>query len=416
MKVVHLSTNLSDSSACMKLHKAMIDCGIESKIITMRYTGKYKPAEIIEVGKGTLISRVLRKAEQEIDKCVLADNRYPYNSDKFGFYNTIIHIQELLDADIIHLHWICGFVSISDVKRLSLLNKPIVWTFHDIWPLTGGCHIFLNDCKKYLGSCDKCQFIKAGVNTPQNVLEEKKKVFPDCTIHVITPSDWLTSLAKESNLFSSSSITTIPNVLENADRYKKSNQECIEILQERYKEFDNDYINVLYVSTSTELPYKGYKYFEDLLGKILDEKQLAGHIKVHVVGEAKKESEIIQKYKHTIWGYIKDNEYLSCIYSCCDFLINPSLADNFPSVVCESLACATPVLTFETGGIPSMIDHKKSGYIAKYADGKDLFDGFMWLINADKDKLGTYGRDKVVGMCSGKQVVSQHIELYEKII
>ena len=97
--------------------------------------------------------------------------------------------------------------------------------------------------------------------------------------------------------------------------------------------------------------------------------------------------------------------------------INPSLADNFPYTVMESLACGTPVLAFNTGGIPELVQHKKSGYIAEYENEDDLYDGLVWLIEkADLKAMGEFGSEDINQRCNPAVVADKHIDFYKYIL
>ena len=147
MRIIHLTTGANKQSAVYRLHKGLLRQGVESFI----YTGlkSLNEKEII-FRKNDLKLKIMARIERQLL------NYYPNREDtpwNIGFINNYVDrtIRDI-DPDIIHLHWINHFVSI---KNIAKFNKPIVWTMHDSWAFTGGCHIPY-PCENFNTQCGKC--------------------------------------------------------------------------------------------------------------------------------------------------------------------------------------------------------------------------------------------------------------------
>lgn len=121
-----------------------------------------------------------------------------------------------LNPDIIHLHWTCaGFVKIETLKKLNELNKPIVWTLHDSWPFTGGCHIPL-DCAGYTDRCGMCPTLGSTFSHDLSrwIWNRKSKAWSGLDMTIVTPSNWLADCARSSSLFKGKRVEIITNGLD----------------------------------------------------------------------------------------------------------------------------------------------------------------------------------------------------------
>lgn len=320
------------------------------------------------------------------------------------------------EADILHIHWInFGFLSIESLKKLIALNKPIVFTMHDMWLITGGCH-HSGDCENYHKTCGNCiQYLK---NSSQNDLSfkiwtRKNTIFNPSplamVIDVVACSQWLANRAKKSSLFKNSKISSIPNPIDTNLFYQKGKHESrLQLGLPANKKL------VLFVAMKVSVLWKGFSYFEESLNLLKSDNQ---ELELIILGEA--DNELLEKlpYKSHTLGRINDFEKISTIYSAADVFVIPSIQENLPNTIMESLACGTPAVGFEVGGIPEMIEHKKTGFLAKYKSAESLAEGIQWILNeADKEQLSKNCREKVLQNYSQEVVAMQYIEVYKQAI
>ena len=125
------------------------------------------------------------------------------------------------EADIIHLHWFNqGFLSLDGLDKLFMLNKPVVWTLHDMWAFTGGCH-YSGECSEYVENCGHCPFLRSrhAGDLSYTIHQKKKKIWKKTNLNPVACSKWLGSLAKESSLLRGKNISSISNPI-NTDQFK----------------------------------------------------------------------------------------------------------------------------------------------------------------------------------------------------
>ncbi|HKM01644.1 MAG TPA: glycosyltransferase [Sedimentibacter sp.] len=410
MKVVHLSTSVSKSSANTKLHYSLLNNGIDSSILTLekcsdelKHTYNQKKTFHYKVE-----NKLINGIESKYLKYIYPERESLIYSSAYVGIN-ILNNKLIKEADIIHMHWINGgFISIGILKKILKLNKPIVWTFHDSWPMTGGCHVRYG-CNNFEEECGNCRMLASNKKKDfsYRILKRKKSIENLDRIFLIAPSTWMLSNIKKSSLFSKNKCACIPNTLD------------VNI----YKSYDNkteDKFVVLFgAMDAMSVPYKGFSYLLKSL-EILTEAypDMKNKMELHVFGSNKIGEEISNRYTCKCWGVIKDEIELAQIYSQANVYVLPSLDDNLPGTVMESLACETPVVAFKTGGIPDMVEHKKNGYLAEYKNEKDLADGIAWVYennNMSKD-MGKRGRYKVVCEYSNLVIAKKHIEVYKRIL
>ena len=243
-------------------------------------------------------------------------------------------------ANIIHLHWVARFISNETLAYLSHLNKPIVWTFHDKNPLTGGCHYF-HGCEKWKSDCMDCpQLIDSYDNYPAKVLATKKKYINFKNITVVVLNEHFKELVEQSPLFGESRIEIIPNGLD-TKKYAPivDNTE----LRKKLKLPINKKI-LLYVAAYAST-VKGYKEFCQTI-ELLKSRQ---DFHLLLVGSLPKERDF--SIVHTDWGHVDETRVIEA-YRVADITILSSVEDNLPNIMLESLSCGTPVVGFKVGGLP----------------------------------------------------------------
>ncbi|MBU3104462.1 glycosyltransferase [Clostridium gasigenes] len=289
--------------------------------------------------------------------------------DKQGFGSTkatkeFIRKVEEYNPDIIHLHNIHGYYINIEVlfEYLSKSNKPVVWTLHDCWAFTGHCAYFdYVGCNKWKSRCSNCEQKNAYPssslldNSKLNYLIKKELFTSVKDITIITPSNWLARLVKESFL-SKYPVKVINNGID-LDVFKPSESKFREIHGLK------DETIVLGVASVWE-DRKGLKYLIELAEK------LDLSYKVVIVGVDEKQKSQMPK---NIIAITRTNSTveLAEIYTVADLFVNPTLEDNFPTTNLEALACGTPVITFETGGSVECIEYK-CGEIVKKSNSMEL--------------------------------------------
>ena len=419
MKVLHINTNDIDGGAARaayRIHHGLIANGYMSEMLVQNKNSDDYTVMKTEKNKGEkLINRIIPFADNAIKRVYPKHLNVPWSVNFFNNSKTLDFIRKD-EYDIVHLHWINNaFLSVSDISKI---NKPIVWTLHDTWAFTGGCHYF-GECSKYMNQCEKCNQLNSKTNYDLSSFLFKKKYasYEKSDITIVTPSKWLAGCARQSFLLKNQRIEVIPNGID-LNVYKKISKE----IARNILNIDNDALVIMFgAMSSTSDQRKGYIYLKEALQKLkyrFEREKLNKKIRIVIFGASKKQYEDNLGYPVTYTGHISDDITLSLLYNCADVFVAPSKEDNLPNTIVESLACGTPCVAFDIGGMPDMIDHKENGYLAKHYDADDLASGIAYVLE-DKDRwmiLSEKACKKAQGKFDINMVADQYKNLYEEIL
>ena len=418
LKVVHLNTydgNGGAGRACMRLNRALLNKGIDSKIIVHYKFGKNPAIETFNsnfVQKAyTAVTIVL---ERVLAKRYLKPLRTPFSFAWFG--RSVIHHPDVKAADIIHLHWVNhSFLNPEHLAEIAKLNKPIVWTFHDSNAFTGGCHVRYT-CDHFKVECGNCPLLKdAGPNDiSHRIWLQKNKAYADMKFCIIAPSSWMKSSVEAGSLMQGRQVERIPNTLE-TDIFKPADKKQT---KQQAGLNPGKFIFLTGFMPSRKDLHKGTQYLLDSLEMLKDRLGAkAEDIELVIFGNRNTDDLPDFPFKTTFLGTINNDEKLANCYAAADAFLIPSLEDNLPYTVMESLACGTPVIAFTTGGIPDMVQHQHNGYLAAYRSAESFTDGMEWIINyPDKDKLQQQARQTVIDKFAEDVITDKHIALYNQIL
>lgn len=321
---------------------------------------------------------------------------------------SITELDEFKNADVIHLHWINqGMLSIKEIEKILLSGKKVVWTMHDMWPFTGICH-HSGDCNKYENSCGRCPYIAnpSDKDLSNLIFNKKKDIYSKGNITFVACSDWLKKLAEKSPLTNGHKIVSVPNPID-TDLYKPKDK----LLIREKLNLPTDKKLILFAAAKASDKRKGTDYL------IKASRLIASEIKDKIVfliaGNEGAEIADSLSSLSICMGYI-DSDKMPDIYNAADVYITPSLQENLPNTIMEAMSSGTPCVGFNIGGIPEMIDHKLTGYVAEYKSSEDLAKGINWtLFEADAETLSYNSREKVMSIYEQKKVAALYKTLYE---
>ncbi len=376
MKVLIVSTFENSGGAgkaAFRLHESLLSIGVESKMIVQNRSSN----SLNVLGDNTFYEKILRIFHPLVDKLFL----YFYKNRKqellfsLNFLRTHLLVKKInsLNPDIVHLHWInMSFIGLSSLKKI---NAQIVWTMHDNWVFTGGCHVRLG-CNNYRNKCGSCPQLGSSfkIDLSSYVLNRKKQIFQFINnINFIAPSTWMLENAYTSSLLRNKSIVHIPNTIDS---------KIYKIIDKSYSRklwnlpLDKKLILFGYLNSNDQI-LKGAKYLFDALNQINDSDiecvVFGNNITLH------QEKSINIKFHYL--NRIYDDVSMVSLYNACDVFIQPSLEENFSNVILEALTCSLPVVAFNIGGNQDLISHLENGYLAKYKDSNDLFRGINYVLN-----------------------------------
>lgn len=303
-------------------------------------------------------------------------------SFSYPLFGRKIHKSRIVrDADaIIIASSFGGFLNLSSIKQLLETGKPVFFIMRDMWWITGGCHHSF-ECNSYKSNCSGCKIIDQKLSfIPSKLLKKKIELLAEYdNFSVIGPSQWIVNKALESRLFGNSPVYHIPNFVPR-DIFKKINKNQV---KSYFGIPESKFVIGFGGKKGTDNPYKGFGYLIKALNDISSIIELE-KIHLFVFGiESEDENLIKLDCTKTFAGFVYDDRAMNLCYNAMDVFVVPSVADNLPSTVLESLSAETPVVGFETGGIPEMIAHKKNGFIARYRDSDHLKQGIKFIYDSD---------------------------------
>ncbi len=326
--------------------------------------------------------------------------------------SSIVHLPEFQEADIIHLHWFNqGFLSLAELNNIIRSGKPIVWTMHDMWPITGICH-HSRSCTKYTQECGNCPFLSSDKHKDlsYHTFHKKLAIYKQGKINFVGCSQWLTQKAQTSTLSKEQNCLNIPNPIDTS-LYQIANMNACR------KEFNlpEDHHLILFGAVKTTNLRKGIQYF---INACLELRQTSTK-PIGIVLYGKDSEQLKDEFTLPTFslGYVKDERRLIKLYNAVDIFVLPSLEENLPNSIMEAMSCGTPCVGFNIGGIPELIDHLHNGYVANYKSSTDLAEGMKWTLNSNKNQgLSTESRRKVIENFSESTIAKKYIDLYNQII
>lgn len=418
LKIVHLNTydgNGGAGRACLRLSNALNDVGLDSKVLVYYKFGEN--SAIVNLSKGPIAKAKAAyhiMAERYLAKAFVKAVQTPFSLQWYGV--SLLKNKHVKEADVIHIHWINhGFLSPKFLAQLYELEKPIVWTFHDSNAFTGGCHIRYS-CEHFHRQCGNCPLLK--ISGPKDISyktwKRKEKAYSQVNFHVIAPSQWMAQSVKESSLLGLRPTSVIPNTIEVEVFKPYVKAEAKKILKIAPEKF----VILSGFMPSKNDKHKGTSYLLDALFELSRRPEIPNEqIELVIFGNKNQENLPKFPFKTTFLGTISKDEHLAKCYAAADVFVTASLEDNLPNTVMESLACATPVIAFTTGGIPDMVEHLKNGYLAEYKSATDLADGIEWLfLHPQPEAVQKEARKSILTRFAPVVVAEQHLNLYLKLL
>ncbi len=410
MKVLIVNSNdiLGGAAiAAYRLHKGLQKANIDSFMLVQN---KLSDDNTVIGPQSNFQKGFARYIRPELDKIRL----YTYKKRSGEIYSPSLLNEKInekineINPDIVHLHWINnGFIKINSLKKIQ---RPILWTMHDMWAYTGGCH-YSGSCEKYKKQCGACAVLGSGKTNDlsRKVYKRKAKTYKNSENIVFNGlSRWIAECGKESSLLKNNKVVNLPNCININDVKPIKKQEARYILN-----IPQDKKLILFGAMSaTSDKRKGYEHLVAALQFLKDKK----NIELMVFGASKPVNVADFGIKANYLGRIHDEVTLNVLYSAADVMIVPSLQENLSNAIMESLACGTPVVGYDIGGNSDMIIHKKNGYLAKEKYEEDLANGINFCLNQETDILRNNAREYIVNTFAQEQVIPKYLNLYNDML
>ena len=316
-----------------------------------------------------------------------------------------------LVPDIIHLHWVAN--AMMRVETCRRFNRPLVWTLHDSWAFTGGCHVPF-DCTRYREACGECPALGSAraLDLSHWLWLRKQRSWGGLNLTVVTPSNWLAHSARTSSLFKDIRIEVIPNGLDLV-RYKPIDRriarELLSLPQEKKL--------ILFGGKSgTSDRNKGFHLFAKALQEVAF-REWRDTAEVVVFGSLEPVQPPDLGLKTRYLGWLNDDVSLALLYAAADVFVFPSIQEVLGYAAMESMACGTPCVAFNQGGVSDLIDHEHNGYLARPYEPASLAHGILWVLGDEsrRRELSFQARQKVERDFALENVAGRYVELYRDI-
>lgn len=363
MKVLHLNTFDTGGAAiaAKRLHLALLEQGVESKMLFVnKASNAIKETFELEARTFTLWDRLKIKLKvllkQPIGYWQQLNHHLKGQDSNMGLFSLPysdfdLNLNEHIKwADVINLHWV---PSMWDYNLFHKLNKPIVWTLHDMNPFTGGCH-YSGDCRRFTEDCKNCPQLDGtrNPNLASMFLRYKRGFTGLNSISYVALCNWMIVRLKSSSAFKNQKIYKIYNSLDTSI-FKSINQKTAR----KDLGVPVDRKIVLFVSERTDNYRKG-GYMLSRIIHILKEE----NIYFYAIGASEMtnlDDNLVQL------GVIQDEKMMATVYNIADVLILPSTEDNLPNVMLEALCCGLPLVSFSNGGMNEIIKPGENGLLVK---------------------------------------------------
>ena len=328
----------------------------------------------------------------------------------------ITRLPEFREADIIHLHWINqGFISLDCLRRILDSGKPVVWTLHDMWPLTAICH-HAYTCTAYETHCRNCHFLRhpSATDLSAKVFDRKAEVLKGSDMHVVAVSQWLADKVRHSALLKDKPLCVIPNTLSTRLFPMLDKAECRRIVGVPDKNI------LIFGAAKLDDPIKGFGLFVKSLRCLFrSHPEYWGTVHVLLFGNIKSDKKTFLssiQVPCTYCGSIETGN-LAQLYSASDAVVSSSYYETFGQTLIEAQACGCVAVSWNNSGQADIIRHKVNGYLAEYLSEADLAEGIRWALD-EGQKVATreQRRQMTIERFSENVVGQMHVQLYEQLI
>jgi len=369
--------------AAYRLYGALREDGVEATLVTVQSL----PA---------LPARLLMTADRVRRRIKLAPYSIQGGYEAFQvddpWLGRLLH-PYLGDSEVVNLHWVAGLLDFARLPQLAA-KAPVVWTLHDMLAFTGGCH-YDDSSEGFLRGCGSCPQLGSGSphDLSRGAFERKRAAYaavPAHRLHFVAPSQWLAREVTRSPLAGRFGVSVIPNSLELSVFRPGDRAEARATLG-----LPHDRFIVLFMAQDLVNRRKGMASLQAALSR------LQGLPQVLLVSAGKTAGAADGPAVRHL-GFVADDARLATLFRAADVFVLPSLQDNLPNTMLESLACGTPVVGFAVGGIPDLVRHGQSGLLAPPGDAGALAEAIRVMAGdpARARAMGARGRELVAAACA----------------
>jgi len=396
------------SRAAYRIHHALRGSGIESKMLVnvassgdwtvQGPTSRWAKAMVrICPELATPLRKLLRTGNSILHSPAIVPSRWPSRLNAS-------------EADVVHLHWVqAEMLSIADIGRIC---KPIVWTLHDMWAFCGAEHVTSDYRWRDGYRADNRPVHESGFDLNRYTWRRKRRHWRR-PLQVISPSEWLADCVRDSLLMGEWPVTVIPNPID-TDRWKPIDQR----LARHLLDLPQDCPLLLFGAMGgTQDPNKGFDLLLAALAHLRSEPCLK-NLELVIFGLHTPKSPLKLDFPVHYSGHLHDDLTLRVLYSAADAFVLPSRLENLPNTGLEAHACGTPVVAFNIGGLPDIVDDRVTGALAEPYESESLAANILWVMSDRKRcrVLGAAARERAEILWSPIRVAGMYQEVYERVM
>ena len=408
-----LTVNSSDlnggaARAAYRLHQGLLRIGLDPRMLVQNRSSDDHRVQ----GPGTGMSKAMARVRPGLD--ILPVKRYPNHGSKMFSpawlpFGGLVDRINASDADVVHLHWItAGMLRLEELDRI---NKPMVWSLHDMWAYTGGCH-YDEECGRWRSTCGSCPVLGSSKENDlsRSVFQRKLKTYARLKgrLTVVGLSTWMAECAQESALMKDLRVVQLPNPIDTAVFKPVDRRVAKEILG-----LPTDKPLVLFGAVNaTADPRKGFVHLSEALRSLP-----FGSVELAVFGASRPQQAPDLGHPIHYLGRLHDDAALCLLYNAADVTVVPSLQENLSNTIVESLACGTPVVAFAIGGNKDMVDHGVNGALAPAFDAQQLAAGIRSVLDPSRtEEFRTHARRIALERFELVRVSERYRALYEEAL
>lgn len=423
MKIVLVNTYDAGgaANACKRLHLGLLDENVNSNVLlrskyfnwpcSYQFQNQVKATFFLERIKSKIFRAVKRAGYDRLANKLASQKKIIKTRDQrlelFSFPDSEFDITQsplYQEADIINLHWVAEFLDYDTFFRKN--TKPVIWTLHDMNPFRGGEHYLEN----LLGMDHEVprprEFSERELKIEKQLIQHKKRIISKINnLTIVTPSKWLMKEAQRSEVFEGRPVVHIPYGLDPEIFKLKDKLFCREKL-----DLPKDKKIILFVADSLGKYRKGY----DFLKKAFEMLSVENIFLCAVGATDNKEPDSISNLVE--FGSVSDERTMCDIYNAADVFVIPSLMDNLPNTVLESIMCGTPVIGFPVGGIKDMIQNGQNGFLTTEISVTSLAETITYYLELRNDLDREAIRKNAVKLYSQERQAKKYIQLYRDVL
>jgi glycosyltransferase involved in cell wall biosynthesis len=315
-------------------------------------------------------------------------------------------------ASLVHLHVIPhGWFNLAVLPELAR-RKPVVWTLHDLWPLTGHC-VHPLDCPGWLGGCGRCPDLGRDLplawDRTAQLWARKGRIYDRAPMTLVVASRWMERKVRQSPLLGRHRLRLIPFGLDPAAFAPRPRAEARRALG-----LAPDAPVVAYRAARPANVFKGAPYAVEALLRA----DLPPETAVLAFDAAGASEPLRARYRLHELAWTDDAARLATALAAADLFLMPSLAESFGMMALEAIACGTPVLAFADTALEDLLSETGGGETVPWRDTAALAAALARLLGdpARRAGLAAAGRAAVMRDYSVDRYVSQHAELYHELL